>query len=137
MIIKEAMIKRLVLVRLDTGDDILLRLREAVAKSNIHSGFIMNGLGSAQSYHYHVVADTNLPPKEAFPKGEAALDIVGITGMVIDGRVHAHIEFSDDTKVHGGHLEEGARVLTFTVIAIADLGDLSVTDWDHIGPLPK
>lgn len=134
MIVQEAKIQRVVMVRLDPGDDILLSLREAVSQSSIHTGVIVSGLGSTQSYHYHVVADKNLPPKELFPKGEEPFDIVSITGLVIDGRVHAHITFSDSAKAQGGHLEEGCRVLTFAAITIADLGaGASVTDWDAIG----
>jgi len=49
---------------------------------------------------------------------------------VIDGRVHAHIEFSDERNSVGGHLEEGCLVLTFTAIALADLGDVKVSNWD-------
>ena len=136
MVVQDASIQRVVMVRLNPGDDILLSMREAVAKSSIRTGVILNGLGSAQSYHYHVVADNNLPPKEVFPKGEEPFDIVSITGLIIDGRVHAHITFSEAGKAQGGHLEEGCRVLTFAAIAIADLGDgTSVTGWDTIGSL--
>ncbi len=137
MVVQDANIKRLVMVRLNPNDDILLSLRKAVEQAGIRTGMILNGLGSARSYHYHVVGDYNLPPKEIFPKGDAPFDIVSITGMIIDGRVHAHITFSDAGKAQGGHLEEGCRVLTFTAIAIADLGESKpVTAWDKIGDLP-
>lgn len=129
-------IKRVVLVRLNPGDDILLSLREAVKQEGIRNGVILNGLGSVSSYHYHVVASTELPPKELFPKADdAPRDIVSYSGMVMDGRVHAHITLSDDQKAEGGHLEEGTRALTFTVIAIADIGDTEVAGWDAIGAL--
>ncbi len=135
MISKSTEIKRLVLLRLNPGDDILNSLRQAVKENDIKSGVIMNGLGSSSSYHYHVVADTNLPPKEAYPKAEGGYDIVCLSGLVIDGRIHAHILFSDDTKAQGGHLEEGTRVLTFNVIIIADIGDTELSDWDSIKAL--
>lgn len=136
MVIQDANVERIVLVRMNPGDDILLSIRKAVEQSSIKTGLILNGLGSARSYHYHVVADNNLPPKEAYPKGEAPLDIVSITGLIIDGRVHAHITFSDDSKALGGHLEEGCRALTFSVVAIADLSSSKpVTDWDKVGSL--
>ncbi len=125
-------VKKIHFVRLNPGDDILLSLREVVKETGIKTGFIANGLGSVQSYHYHVVADTNLPPKEAFPKAEEARDVVTITGAIIDGRVHAHIVLSDDKKAEGGHLEEGTRVLTFSMISIMELEDVSFTGWDAI-----
>lgn len=136
MTIETAEIKRIVLVRLNPGDDVLLSLREAVKQEGVKNGLIVNGLGSTSSYHYHVVGDTNLPPKELFPRGEnAPRDIVCFSGMIMNGRVHAHVLLSDDKRAEGGHLEEGTRVLTFSVIAIADLGDTNVTDWDRVGEM--
>ncbi|MDC7225998.1 MAG: DNA-binding protein [Spirochaetales bacterium] len=120
-------------IRLNKDDDILLTLRKVVEEKKIKTGFIMNGLGSVQSYHYHVVADCNIPPAESFPKAEEPCDVIAVTGMVIDGRVHAHIILSDSEKAQGGHLEEGTRVLTFTVIVIMEAEELSFTDWDGVG----
>jgi predicted DNA-binding protein with PD1-like motif len=56
-----------------------------------------------------------------------------MTGLVIDGRVHAHITFSDIEKVQGGHLEEGCRALTFSVVVLAETPDAKLTGWDKIG----
>ena len=128
-------IKRIVLVRLSPGDDVLEGLQKAVKDEGINSGLILNGLGSAQSFKYHVVADLNLPPLEAFPAAREPRDILSYSGFVIDGRVHAHITLSDSRKAEGGHLEPGTQVLTFTIIAIADLGDVSLTNYDRIGDL--
>ena len=134
MTIRTTEIQRVVLVRLNPGDDILLALREAVEQEGIKNGIILNGLGSTSSYHYHVVASTELPPAELFPKADnAPRDIVCYSGMIMDGRVHAHILLSDDQRAEGGHLEEGTRVLTFSVVAIADLGDVDVAGWDRVG----
>lgn len=120
-------------IRLNQGDDILLSLRKAVEEKNIKTGFIMNGLGSVQSYHYHVVSDCNIPPAESFPKADDPCDVISVTGLVIDGRVHAHIILSDDKKAQGGHLEEGTKVLTFSVIVIMEVEDLAFTNWDGVG----
>ena len=136
MTIRTTEIQRVVLVRLNPGDDVLLALREAVEQQGIKNGIILNGLGSTSSYHYHVVASTELPPKELFPKADnAPRDIVCYSGMIMDGRVHAHILLSDDQRAEGGHLEEGTRVLTFSVVAIADLGDVDVAGWDRVGKM--
>jgi predicted DNA-binding protein with PD1-like motif len=132
MVTQSAEIKRVVMVRLNPGDDILEGLNKAVEKEEIQSGIILNGLGSAQSYRYHVVADNELPPLEAFPAGRAARDIVSFSGLISRGRVHAHITFSDQEKAEGGHLEPGTEALTFAIIYIADLGDEDVEGWDKI-----
>ena len=61
----------------------------------------------------------NLPPAESYPKSEQPLDVVAVGGLIIDGRVHAHIDFSDERNGFGGHLEEGCLALTFIVVAVA------------------
>jgi hypothetical protein len=37
--------------------------------------------------------------------------------------------------VMGGHMEEGCRVLTFSLITIAETPRASFTGWDTVGPL--
>ena len=135
MITQTTDIKRIVLARINPGEDILLSIRQAVEENGIRNGMIIGGLGSARSIHYHVVASNDLPPEEIFPKDDGPYDICTMTGLVIDGRVHAHITFSDDNKVQGGHMEEGCRALTFSVVMLADTPDANYEGWDKIeGP---
>jgi len=123
-------IKRIVMVRINPGDDILLGLRQAVAEHKIRNAVVLTGFGSVRRSHFHVVMSDALPPAESYPKSVQPLDIVVMGGMIIDGRVHAHIDFSDERNGFGGHLEEGCLALTFTVVALADLGDVTVSNWD-------
>ncbi len=130
MTIRSVEMKRMVMVRIDPGDDILAALETAVEREGIRNGMIVNGLGSSRSHHYHVVASNEIPPEESFPRAEAPRDIVSFSGLIIDGRVHAHVCLSDDKQAEGGHLEPGTRALTFAIIAIADFGNADFTDWD-------
>jgi predicted DNA-binding protein with PD1-like motif len=120
-------------IRLNPGDDVLLSLREWVTSYKIQNATFVSGVGSLTQYHAHVVETTNLPPGNIFFKGDGAYDILTLTGFVIDGKVHAHIGFSDDKIAMGGHLEEGCTVLTFAVITAAELGDVRISEWDAIG----
>jgi uncharacterized protein len=135
MFLQSTQAGRIVFVRLDYGEDILLSLRAAVAQAGIRNGVILGGYGSVTSYHVHVVKTTNMPPGDTFFKGEAALDILTMHGMILDGRVHAHITFADDQKALGGHLEEGCHVLTFTVVTIAETAEADLAGWDRMGRL--
>ena len=135
MISQTTDIKRIILVRIDPEEDILLAIRKAVEQNNIRNGAIIEGLGSARSIHYHVVASNELPPEEKFPKDVGPYDICTVTGLIIDGRVHAHITFSDDEKMQGGHMEEGCLALTFCIVMLADTPDANYAGWDQIdGP---
>ena len=135
MIVHGAAIRRLVVVRLNPGEDVLHSLREAVRDSGITHGLILSGVGSLDRYHVHVVKTTNMPPGDVFFAGEGPFDILTLTGAILDGRVHAHITFSNTEKALGGHLEEGCHVLTFSVVTLAETDGVDLTDWDRVGPL--
>jgi uncharacterized protein len=135
MRIESGTIKRVHIVHLNPGDDILPSLRKAVAEKNIKHGVIMGAIGSVTSYHFHVVNSPDLPPAELYPKGDGPYDIATMTGFIFNGRVHCHIIFSDERIAFGGHLEEGCKVLTFNVVPIAELEDLDITDFDTLEPL--
>ena len=126
---------RLVTLRLDPGEDVLLALRAAVAEQRIRNAVIVSGVGSLDRYHFHVVKTTKMPPGNRFVRGEGPFDILTITGLVVDGGVHAHILFSNTELAMGGHLEEGCRVLTFAVVVMAEALDVDFTGWDRPGPL--
>ncbi len=126
---------RFVTLRLDPGEDVLLALRAAVVETGIRNAAILAGVGSLDSYHFHVVKTTNMPPGNTFVRGDGPFDILSVTGFVVDGEVHAHITFSNTELAMGGHLEEGCRVLTFAVVVLAESVDVDLTGWDRPGPL--
>lgn len=130
MRIEPLVIGKVLAIRLNPGDDILASLEEVRRREGIHSAVILSGVGSVSSYHYHVVGTRVIPPENLFEKGDAALDIVNINGMMLDGRVHAHIVFSDTKTALGGHLEPGCRVLTFAVITLAVIEGTDIGGWD-------
>jgi predicted DNA-binding protein with PD1-like motif len=136
MKVEKVPFKDAVLVRLNPGDDLLVKIREAVKEHDIKNAVILAGVGSVISHHFHVVASTSNPPKEYFSKGEAAADIVNINGMIINGRVHAHITFSNEKVAYGGHLELGCEVLTFSVIVLAEM-DTNFEKWDGTGAIEE
>ena len=121
------------IIRFDPDMDLLLELRKYVSENKIKNAVILNGIGSSKSYSYHVVASPDLPPKEMYPKEEKPLDIISIQGFILDGRVHAHIIFSDEKISFGGHLEEGVKLLTFAIITLGIVGDtVDISKWDRL-----
>ena len=120
-------------LRFDPGEDLLEGLQRAATELGVRDGAFLGGIGSLTSYHVHVVSSTDLPPTNAFMKGEGAYDILAITGHVMGGRVHAHLTFSDTEKAMGGHLEPGSHVLTFAIVTLAELLDTDLARWDRVG----
>ncbi len=134
MIVQEMIANRHLMIRLDPGQDLLLGIRQAVEETGITHGAILAGVGSLSTYHFHVVSTPVMPPENAFVKGEGPYDILTVTGAILDGRVHAHVTFSDTEIAMGGHLEEGCTVLTFAMITIVDTSTpaLEMAAWDHV-----
>lgn len=128
----EASISRIVLIRVDPREDLLDALERAVAEQGVRNGTFISGAGSLSRYHFHVVSTAELPPENVFIEGEGPYDILTITGFVLDGRVHAHITFSDDKVAMGGHLERGCEVLTFAMVALAETPGVDMADWDRV-----
>jgi len=119
---------RVVVVRLKNDADLLESLKTAVAQERIKNAVILSGAGSLTSYHVHVVSNTVFPPTNAFFQGTGPYDLLTTTGYIIDGRVHAHISFSDTQKTLGGHLEPGTRVFTFAILTLGVLEEPASLD---------
>jgi len=130
LILEDANASRIILIRLGQGDDIYESLLAVAKKKKIRSGLIISGVGSVSKYHYHVVKTINIPILNEYTRGEKALDVLCIQGMIMDEQVHAHITLSDIDNVIGGHMEKGCKVLTFCVITVVDLSDCKISNWD-------
>jgi uncharacterized protein len=128
-------VSRFTALRLDPGEDVLISLRAAVEEQGIRNAAILSGVGSLDRYHFHVVKTTNMPPGNTFGRGDGPFDILSVTGLVVEGEIHAHITFSNTELAMGGHLEEGCRVLTFAVVVMAEALDVDLRGWDKRGPL--
>jgi uncharacterized protein len=115
--------QRVVIVRLKHQTDILEGLKEAVVREKIKNAVILSGFGSVISYHIHVVNNTTFPPKDVFAQEKGAFDILTVSGLVMDGRVHPHISLSSPQKTIGGHIEPGTQVMTFATITLGVLPD--------------
>ena len=116
-------IDRVVVVRLKNKTDVLDGLKQAIEREKIKNAVIISGFGSVSAYHIHVVNNTAAPYKDVYTKRTGPFDVLTVSGMVIDGRIHAHITLADTRKTTGGHIEPGTTVLTFTNITLGILSD--------------
>lgn len=114
---------RIVIVRMTYGTDMLDGLTKAVGREGIRNAVILSGIGSLTSYHVHVVSNTTFPTRNAFIKDEGPYDLTAVNGYVVNGRIHAHITFSDDKKALAGHLEPGTKAFTFIIVTLGVFGD--------------
>ncbi|HKW28593.1 MAG TPA: PPC domain-containing DNA-binding protein [Verrucomicrobiae bacterium] len=115
---------RVLVLRFKYQTDLLNGLERMVKACKIRNAVILSGIGSVKSYHYHTVSNGTFPSKNVLVKNPGGpADIAGMNGYVIDGRVHAHITFSDPDKAFGGHLEPGTAVFTFAIVTVGVFKD--------------
>ena len=124
--------ERVAILRLKHKTDLLAGLQKIVREQKIHNGVFLSAIGSVRSYHVHAVTNRDFPVEDTFIQdAKGAADIIGFTGYVIGGKVHAHMTMAAGTKAFGGHLEPGTEVFTFAVITVGVLPvdvDLSKVD---------
>lgn len=118
-----APISRMVLIRLRNKTDVLEGLTRAIEEQGIRNAVIVGGFGSVIRYHFHVVTAQELPTTDEFVKVDKPMDVLDVSGYVIDGRLHPHVTLADEKVAVGGHLEPDTHVLTFLNVAVAVLPD--------------
>jgi predicted DNA-binding protein with PD1-like motif len=120
----EAPITKTLTIRFRHQADILLGLQKHVAEHKIRNAVILTGIGSAMATHYHVVSNRGFPSKNVFLDNPTdSADITNINGYVMNGKIHAHIQFANEHHAFGGHLEKGTKVFTFAIVTLGILPD--------------
>jgi len=135
MLVERRQIKNLIIIHLNSGDNILDSLKEAVEKHGIKNAVVLSGFGSARNHHFHVVANRDFPPVDSFVKEDAeGSDVLDLTGCIINGRIHIHITHSDSKVAYGGHLEPGVKAFTFLNIFLAEV-EYDFDKFDAVGKI--
>jgi hypothetical protein len=117
-------IDRVVMIRFRNQADLLARLEQHVKEQKIRNAVILSGAGSVIAAHYHSVSNRTFPSKNTFTENpNLSADIASVNGAVLNGKVHAHIIFTDPDKAFGGHLEPRTLVFTFAFITLGVLPD--------------
>lgn len=116
--------QRVVILRFKFETELLSALEAMIKQEKIQNGVILNGWGSVRNWQIHQVSNRTLPSKNMFVKDPTApADIAGMSGFVMNGRLHPHITLANPGKAFGGHLEPGTNVFTFAVVTIGVLPD--------------
>jgi predicted DNA-binding protein with PD1-like motif len=123
---------RVVVLRFKFDTDLLAGLEKMVKQEKISNAIILSGMGSVRGYHVHQVSNRSFPSKNLFVRNPTEpADIVGLSGFIANGIIHAHVTLATPDKAFGGHLEPGTNIFTFAVVTIGVLengADLSHLD---------
>jgi len=116
--------ERVVVLRFKFDTDLLAGLEKMVKQEKIRNGVILSGFGSVRGYQVHQVSNRDFPSKNTFVKDPTMpADIAGMSGFIMEGKLHPHITLATPEKAFGGHLEPGTTVFTFAVVTIGVLKD--------------
>ncbi len=131
-----AHLQQVVVLRFKNNTDLLAGIKKMVQQEKIKNAIILSGFGSVRNYQVHEVGNRDLPPKDIFVKDPTApADIIGMSGMIAGGRVHAHITLANPDRAFGGHLEADTTVFTFAVVTLGILDDnvelSKVDEWNY------
>jgi predicted DNA-binding protein with PD1-like motif len=119
-----AQFERVLVLRFKFDTDLLAGLEKMVKQEKIKNAVILSAFGSVRGYQVHQVSNRGFPTKNMFVKNPTMpADIIGMSGFVMNGRLHPHITLAIPEKSFGGHLEPDTKVFTFAIVTLGILPD--------------
>ena len=120
-------LKKVHIVRIDPGEDVLVSVREFLARSGVRQGVVLGGYGTLAAHHLHWVAHNRLPPDNHFEKGEGGIEILAMNGLIVEGEPHIHVALSTPAGAYGGHLEEGCITYVLCEIFVGEVEGVAMS----------
>lgn len=115
-------------LRLDPGEMLLESLEQFIKDSDLRDGAILTGVGSLNQCEFHTVeGDGTHPSKNLFLKFSGSIEIISLTGLIVDYEPHLHISVRADNSLVGGHLEHGCQVFTMVELSIGVFSPTKLT----------
>lgn len=123
---------KLVAIRLNRGDDMLLSVEKAIQEHGIVNGAVVSGIGTVDQCVLHYVTDANNAKGVLYKKWEdVRFEVTGVHGIIANGKPHLHMVVSDTNHAWAGHVEPGCRTLFLCEILVMVFDDDSCFDRVH------
>ncbi|MGB9718627.1 MAG: PPC domain-containing DNA-binding protein [Thermoproteota archaeon] len=116
---------RIIVLRGDRGEDLLETIETTARGNRIANGVIISAIGTLEKCRIHRVTSKKLPPEVEYVDIDGPLEINSVSGVIANGRLHAHISVSNGKGTYGGHLEPGSRILYLAEIVVAEITGVS------------
>ena len=112
--------KSLIIFRIKPGEDLWETIQNKALESGYGSHCVVTCVGSLKFCKIRLAGAT--PTNQNTITIDGPLEIVSLTGTIIQDRAHLHISVSDkEGKVLGGHLMKGSIVDTTAEVVLANL----------------
>jgi hypothetical protein len=115
------------ILRIDLGEDVLGAVKDFLEKTGVRQAIVVGGYGTLASHSLHWVTHNRIPTENAFGRGEGGIEILGMSGLVVDGQPHIHVTLSTQQGAFGGHMEEGCRAYVVCEIFFAEIEGKELT----------
>jgi len=119
--------KKLWIVRIDTGEDVLISLKKFIEEKGIEQGMVVMGYGTLAKASIHWVRNNQWPPGNSYNDVEGGIEIMGMNGMIVEGKPHIHFTASTIVGAFGGHMEEGCICYVLCEVGIVELEGAHMT----------
>ncbi len=114
-------VSRVHILRIDPGEDVLLSVKDFLGKTRIQQAIVMGGYGTLAADRLHWVTHNRIPSENVIAGTEGGIEILGMSGLVVDGEPHIHITLSTQQGAYGGHVEEGCKAYVLCEIFLAEI----------------
>jgi predicted DNA-binding protein with PD1-like motif len=119
--------KRIHILRVDPGEDVLEAVKRFVQEANLRQAVVLGGYGTLAAYHLHWVAHSHIPVDVHFGRGEGGVEILSMNGLVVEGEPHIHVALSTPDGAFGGHLEPGCTAYVLCEVFFAEVEGVTLS----------
>jgi len=114
-------VKRMHVVRVDPGEDVLESVRTFLSSRGVRQAVVTGGYGTLAAHHLHWVAHNRIPTENTFGRGAGGIEILSMNGLVVEGDPHIHVALATPEGAYGGHLEAGCIAYVLCEVFLAEL----------------
>lgn len=120
-------ISRVHILRIDPGEDILSSVKYFLGETNMRQAIVLGGYGTLAAHCLHWVTHNRIPTENVIASAEGGIEILGMSGLVVDGEPHIHVTLSTQQGAYGGHMEEGCKAYVICEIFFAEVEGKKLT----------
>ncbi len=114
-------ISRIHILRIDPGEDVLASAKALVGRLGLRQAIVLNGYGTLAAHRLHWVTHNRIPTENVIASGEGGIEILGMSGLIVDGEPHIHVTLATQQGAYGGHMEEGCQAYVLCEIFLAEI----------------
>ncbi len=120
-------VKKIHILRIDPGEDVLESVRRFLKETGLRQAIVLGGYGTLAAYHLHWVTHNRLPVVNRFGRGEGGLELLAMSGLVVEGEPHIHVTLSTPQGALGGHLEPGCLAYVLCEVFLAEVEGMTLS----------